>query len=298
MWTEFKEQLDKSSALRWGLLLLGVLIAEVIATVAIPEFRKVLFDALELKQAGPFYSAIGMYACLALGLGAVQGIKTWLCHRTGLVFREAIVQALSLKRRIKKITDHVATPCARINNDSFVATDMFIQVFSEVFISAAITVGLIYTMRDNPVLLAWALGYSVLTFGVALLFRKPLMTTKDVVLTAEGEHRKSLIVKDDYAESMWRFSKVKEAYLSYVKTLRNYTLYSRVQNGLAGIVPYLILAPLFLSGKFSLGDMMSQVAQFDLLVINLTIMVSLYSQVIEAQVSWVRIKELWNSLVS
>lgn len=269
-----------------SLAILGLIILlEVALTIGIPYVKAVFFDSLTQKVMNSLLIGISCYGSVILAISAVQGIKTYVCHRTGLLIRMQLVNYLTSKLPSTTVT----VPCARINEDTRIATDIAIQVLVEIIISAMIVIGLLITMATTPLLLASAVIYSVIAIVVALAFRRPLIDTKYKLQTNEGLHRKALVELDKPHKA---FIGVITSYLDYIWVLCKFTLYSRIQNGVASIIPLLILAPLFISGGIDLGQLMGSAASFELMVINFTILVQLYGQVTEAQTSIIRLKEM------
>ena len=277
----------------WGGLLLLEVLVEIACTAAIPDIRRYLYDGLASHNGHLLTYSLIFLGIAAIGLAVTQGFKAYLVRRTGLIVREGLVKDLFVKYTKAKDKDCISNPCGRISEDSRIVTEKLLSVFSELVISLGIAIILIISMIRMPLILGLALMYSLCSVLAALYFRSPLIDRKNTLQDAEGFYRRSITAiskghEDGKPKTLFQQLKVK--YLHYTSTLMHYTLYSSVQNQIAAILPLVLLTPMYMASKISLGDLMQMVTAFDLLVVNLTVPVVLYSQITEAQASWIRLR--------
>ena len=60
------------------------------------------------------------------------------------------------------------------------------------------------------------------------------------------------------------------------------------------LIPYALLVPMYFADSIGFGEVMKGVSQFDLLVINATILIIMYPKVTKALASYERIQEFYN----
>ena len=278
-------------------LALGVgVVIEILATVYLPAARKPLYDSLEAYNQYQFFMATGMYCGVYLVLGTVQGFKTWLAQKIALLGREALMKTIT-KTWIKSgAKTKVTNPDSRINDDVRVATDGALTVGIELTISSFIVVGLTIGMMGQPLLLISALIYSLVSVGLALFFRSPLVNSRYSHLDAEGEHRAALTMisvgQGDYT-SKDKWETIKVTFTQYINVLRNYKYFGAMQTAIMIGAPFFILAPEYFNHQITLGDVMKGVSAFDLLVINAAVWVQLYPQITDIQTAFIRVKEFY-----
>jgi len=275
-----------------------LIILEIYGTALIPEWRKAFYSVLEKKESGQLFGTLQSFVFLMSLLIFSQAFKQFVGRRTGQIIRTYLTDSLYKQWKVGDV-NRVDNPSQRINEDCKIATDCAIRVGTEVVISASLVILLILESMNNLKLVGSALIYTVIISLVAMLFRKPLIKSEIATQKAEADHRQvlskiSLNIEDDSAKE--KFSSVLFATRKYLSTLLGYGIFSASQAQLSVIVPWLILSVPYFRGEISLGDFMSGVAVFELIVVNSTILVTLFPELTRAQASWIRIKEFYNSL--
>lgn len=277
--------------------LVVILGAEIWLTCLIPEWRDYFYNVLQQLDKSEFLPAVFWGGLLLIGLGSVQGVKTWSRQRVSFEIRRAASKAF-LKKWI--YSDRTSKNYGIALTDTIKnSTDLLLDVLCEVFISAAIIVALIIQHWHSTDIIVAALVYTVLVSICAYLFNKPLINSDTQLQVAENRYRTSIgdvanginnyTLKADWAHLASKFS-------YYINVLMGFTLFSRVKGALASIVPYFLLAGPYFNKDITLGGFMSGVATFELIVINATILVIVYPQITKAIASYKIAKEFYNDL--
>ena len=289
----------KPLAIRTGALLLSILVLEIALTVYIPEWKRTFYDAIEQKQVDQFMSGILMFLITMGTLTLTQSLKGFVACRLGLNFRTAITKVLLKMWTKSKDLMAFNNPAQRVNEDAKFCTDNTFVVLAEVFISLGIVIFLILHNLDHGLLICAAILYTVVVSGGAILFNKPMKTADLDLQQAEANHRTSLakIALDlgDYTAKS-AYLEVVGAYSKYVVVTTKFYLFRSFQNNVSILVPFMILVPPYFAGIGSFGSIMEGVSIFELLVINGTILLSLYLQVVKAQAGLHRLVEFFTDI--
>ena len=273
--------------------LLIVLAVEIYATTLIPEGRKAIFSVLENKQINGFADAILFYASIYLVFAFAQGIKGFVSSALSIRVRKALTKVLQKTWVSRKDLTKHNHPSQRINEDARICTEYTLDIGLEIIISAFIVVVLVIQMYDSQSLLLYAaVAYTILSLFIAWIFNKP-MKTKDIDLqVAEAAHREALhkieLQMGDYT-SKEKFLVVAKEYMKYAKIKLTYSMFYKITMGFSGIVPFFILTPQYFSDKISLSQIVEGVTQFELVVVNLGILLTLYGPLVKAQAGWHRV---------
>lgn len=290
-----KKLISKLTPGTWGIagLLIAVLLCEVYFTTLIPTGRKAVFSALEHKSWSEFHSGILYYSYIFIVFGIAQGVKGFIGSTLSIRIREALTKVV-LKNWVKQedLTKH-DHPSQRINEDIRICTEASIEIGLEVFISAFIVVILIAQMWETQALLLWAAtGYTLLSLVVAWLFNRPLKV-KDINLqVAEAAHREALhkieLGMGDFTAKE-KLVRIVMEYMRYAKTKLMYSMFYKITLGMSSIIPFFFLVPELFKGQITLGQLMEGGSQFELVVMNLGILLSIYGSVVKAQAGWHRV---------
>lgn len=281
--------------------ILGVLLgSEIVATVLIPIWRNYFFDGVEARSYEVFYSGLWYFVVLMAVFIVCQGFKFYVASRLSLVIREGLSQMLYARwRKNLEAKRNFDYPDQRIQEDCRLATELSLEVLVEVIISALIIVGLILQMWGNWLLLGLSAGYTIVVAGVAIFFHRPMVDSEKALQRAEAGYRfelAKLVMGRKHIKYDKTFKRVKVAYLRWIKVLMGFTLFNRAKSNLMNLVPYLVLIPMYFEGAISFGKIMEGVAQFDLMVINASILIILYPRVTKFLASFERIKEFYHGL--
>lgn len=295
------------SKLIWGLVfLITALTAEIIMTNEIPVWRQYFFNVLGSKQQSLFSLAIMYYLALVTILTLAQGFKKWLAQKLALNFRTALTDILQHKWLSHKKRDIVDSPDQRINQDTFLATDNTISVALEVIISGVLVVLLVGESLAKPQLILASLAYTVIVCVIAMIFKNKLIDTEIGLQKAEAEHRYSLSQLRDVHTKLGtqigsdktdvKYLKVVQNYLKNISVNLKYTLFAASQSNFTPAASYILLAPAFFAGTLSIGSYMGDVALFDLIVVNASILVIVFPSVTKAIASWKRLNTFYETL--
>lgn len=288
----------KAKLHRLALLLLVVIIVEIAATVLIPVWREYFFDGVEAKDYDVFYRGMWYFVALMMAFVFSQGLKTYSIQILALEWRTALNNMLT-EKWISKLPSKAAVdnPDQRISEDTNIASMLALELFSEVIISAAIIVGLICNM--DPTLIALSLVYTAVIAAIALFFHRPMVDREKALQRVEADYRFQLakMVNDGKKRKLdCKYSAVLTHFKRLIRITLGFNLFSRAKNNLMNIVPLLMLVPMYFADEIGFGAIMKGVSQFDLLVINATILIILYPKVTKALASYERIKEFHSEL--
>ncbi len=297
---QIREKIDKKAFWLWSILLLAIVVAEIVATIMIPVAKKFLFDAIEIKVIATFMGGMWFFFGIMALFCFCQGFKFYVGHRVGLIVRNALVAVLKQKWSSRVATkSRVDNLDQRVQEDSRLATEMYIEILIEMVVSFFIVVGLVVQMWGSWLLMGLALLYSAIIMGLTYFFHRPMVDSEKQLQRSEANFRYTLAsivmdLKDRCIKSP--YGVVINKYLRYIKIVMGFTLFNKLTGSLVSIVPFLILVPLFFDGGITLGAVVAGVSQFDLMVINVTILIYLYPRFTKALASHERIKEAWDAL--
>jgi hypothetical protein len=265
------------------IIVLGLLVlVEIAATTLLPWTKGNFFQLLEALQPSVW---------VALG---VMGINYFALELTQ-AFKQFMVTVASLKGRteptheLKHLREKM--PCApqRIQEDIKLFYQNSINVYTEYAISLGIVLGLASLHLHSPLLLFGAGLYTAISLGIVRFFNPSMRKAENIVQSTETALRDKL---RETTEIDSEFNAVVYKGIVAGKIRLNFTLFSRLQNILLTIFPYLVLTPLFLSGTINLGQFMEISSTFSLLVLNASILIYLYPQLTTALACSDRIKTL------
>jgi putative ATP-binding cassette transporter len=278
-----------------GAAILALAVALELATVygnfqlAYAEGR--IMDALEQKQAAPFFAATGAFLGVMLAFVLVSTYRIYarqaleIRWRRGLtghfverwVSGEAFCQA-------RLHGGEVDNPDQRIAEDvrEFVASALGLSLS---LLAALVTLlsfgGLLWTLSRHftfdlagselrlPGILLWvALGYAVLSTWFTHLVGRRLVPINFDRLRAEADFRYGLVHFRDHCESvalsrgeplerlgaLVRFRSIVENWWQLIRAQRNLTLLTTGVGQTNGLVPLLVAAPAYIAGHLTLGS--------------------------------------------
>lgn len=282
----------------WALVafLLALIAVEIAATVAIPVWREYFFDGVEQKSYPVFISGMWYFAGLMLAFVFSQGFKLYAIQKLALEWRTGLNNLLLNKWR-KSHMAKVDNPDQRISEDTNIASMLALELVVEVIISASIILGLVSTMSST--LLWLSMGYTVAITLVASFFFRPMIDREKALQRAEADYRFTLAecvsdgkkrpLQPKYKVLLGRFTKL-------INVTLGFNLFSRAKGNLMNLIPFALLVPMYFAGDIGFGEVMKGVSQFDLLVINATILIILYPRVTKALASYERIQEFYEDL--
>lgn len=263
-------------------ILLLNLIIEVILTCLIPESKGYFFTYLQqfnhLAWVGLFF-----YIGVLFSLDIIQIIKP-------------LLQTLVANSRRHKLTEHSLDKGLEISNrEQRIQEDVKLYsinstiVYSEYFISFFIVFYLILYNRNHLLLIVASLAYSAVCIISAYLFRKKMINAEKSIQVIETLFRDEIRIR---RTSQSLLQKVLKTNINNSVVRFSYNLCVRIQTGIMTLLPFIYLLPTYLQKKITLGVMMEQASIFELLVVNMTIIVSLFPLLMQSRASKERIDEL------
>jgi len=297
MLKEIINKLDKRTTVLMAVILCAIVIAEITLTCIIPVWKEYFFDVLQNKQIDKFSLAVTLFLLLTLSLGCAQGTKAWVSQKLSLLIRSAGNKVLLKKwvysdREQKNYTQPITEALKNW-------TEYFIYTVVEVIISASIIIGLVLANLNSPLILWGSLVYTIIITAVATVFNKPLVNSDATYQSSEGIYRESISdIKNgngDYTAKQ-KYLDVVANYSRYIKVTMYFTLFSRLKNSTASVVPFILLSTSYFSGAISLGDFMAGVATFELIVVNSTILLEIYPKYTKMLASYNLSKGFYESL--
>lgn len=268
----------------WLILLLGTIIIEVGLTCIIPVSKGYFFNLIEAHNATLIWIGLMSYFGNIFVLDLVQTFKPYSITRYALERRLKLTTPFEKKPATYTLVSSFAQ---RIQEDIKLFLTNSISVYAEYTISGLIVAYLLLTHRTEYILIGSAILYSLLFIAIAHLFKPKLVQTEKVVQQAESEFRLNV--------GVGVFSLLPEVLLSNKKaaTVRlYYGVFNKVQTAIMLALPYIVLLPFYLKGSITLGYLMEVSTVFDLLVLNMAIIINLFPYLAQAKASKERIDEL------
>lgn len=280
-----------------GLLiaLMALIAIEIAATVSVPQWRGYFFNGVEAKDYAVYIQGLWYFGGLSLAFIISQGFKQYVVQKLALEWRTALNDTL-LSRWRASGAGNLDNPDQRISEDTNLASSLALELAVEVIISAAIIVGLVSSM--SATLLWMSAAYTALVTGAALFFHRPMINREKHLQRAEADYRYALALRASGAEEAnfhELYTGVKIKFVKLINVTLGFSLFSRTNGSLLNIVPLIILVPMYFAGDIAFGDIMKGSSQFDLMVINATILIVLYPKVTKALASYERIQEFYHA---
>jgi putative ATP-binding cassette transporter len=279
---------------KWGALLLAGAVALELGTVwgnlLLSDAERRALDALEQKQPGAFFAAIGLFAAIVVGFSVTSAYRIYLRQQLEIRWRRGLT-AHYLERWVSRQSyPQAALHGAEVDNpDQRVAEDVREFVASALglslsLLSAAVTLvsfgGLLYTLSEQwpvriggmemhiPGLMLWvAVGYAVLSTAFTHLVGRPLVPINFDQLRFEADFRYGLVRFRDNVEAvalsrgetlerrgaLARFERVVRNFRALIGAQRNLNLLTTTVGQANGMVPLLVAAPAYIAGFVTLG---------------------------------------------
>jgi len=299
MWNIVKESLkgsNKPKLIGFTSILLFLIGVEIAATISIPLWREYFFDGVEAKDYDVFVKGMWYFAGLMLAFVFSQGFKLFTIQKLALEWRTSLNNMLVKRWKAAHLVN-VDNPDQRISEDTNIASMLAIELAVEVVISGSIIVGLVGGMSST--LLTLSAIYTVVICILAAFFHRPLINTEKNLQRAEASYRFEMakISADGKNRPLQdKYDTVVKRYTRLINVSLGFSLFSRAKGNLMNLIPYMLLVPMYFAGDIGFGEIMKGVSQFDLLVINATILIVLYPKVTKALASYERIKEFYEDL--
>jgi putative ATP-binding cassette transporter len=323
---------DKNAISAWTLTLglAFALLLSTAATVALNQWNRWFFDALERRDVETVTEAVFVFALIIAAMAAI-GVLIVLARETLQVrWRAWIVQHLVERWLGERRFYHLnvsgrepPNPEYRISDDTRWATEplvdlgiglllavagaaAFISILWSVGGAIVVTLGAWGTLRI-PAYMVWvALAYGMLASGLMLWVGAPLVGYVGRKNEAEGYFRFAMMRIRDNAESvalmnggryeqaiLARFyDTVVARWLAIVWQHAHLTWITNASGPMKPIVPLLFLAPKYLSGELTLGQVTQLAAAFVEVQIAISWVVDNYNRVAEWYASARRVMDI------
>ena len=301
------------------------LVLSTYATVALNNWNRVFFDALEKRDLVAFTAAVWQFPLIIAGMAAV-GVGIVLARETLQVrWRQWLVENLLDRWLDKQRFYHMnvsglepPNPEYRISDDTRWATevvvDLGIGLFSAViggiaFISILWTVGGSYTLGGITIpayMVVLALAYGVTASLIMLWIGGPLVGRVGRKNESEGYFRFAMMRLRDNAESIALmnganhekatlgkfYDQVVGRWLEIVRSHGHVTWITNSSGPMIPIVPLLFAAPKYLAGDLTLGQVTQLAAAFVQVQIAISWLVDNYNRIAEWYASARRVMDI------
>jgi vitamin B12/bleomycin/antimicrobial peptide transport system ATP-binding/permease protein len=301
------------------------LVLSTYATVALNEWNRIFFDALEKRDLAAFQAAVLQFPIIIAGMAAV-GVGIVLARETLQVrWRQWLVEKLLDRWLDKQRFYHMnvsglepPNPEYRISDDTRWATevvvDLGIGLFSAViggiaFISILWQVGGSYTLGGVTIpayMVVLALAYGITASLIMLWIGRPLVGRVGRKNESEGYFRFAMMRLRDNAESialmngaqhekvtLGRFyDQVVGRWLEIVRSHGHVTWITNASGPMIPIIPLLFAAPKYLAGDLTLGQVTQLAAAFVQVQIAISWLVDNYNRIAEWYASARRVMDI------
>jgi ABC-type uncharacterized transport system fused permease/ATPase subunit len=276
-------------------ILIFILVSEAVLTGLLPVSRGELFNALDVKSNHIWY-LVGLYFLNYLGLDFFQSIKQFTVLKVALFYRTFRTKSTNVSlvqdkiKGIKNLNNYLPSNSPqRIQEDIKLSYVQRITVWSEYFVSGLILVQLLVLNIHQPLLVAGALAYAVVSVVIAMLFNPRLTRAEIDSQQAEASYRTKLVGN---ILDISGLAGANDASIKAARIRTEYLLFTKLQLGLVAVLPYIVLIPQLFSGAIDLGTVVRHQATFGLIVINAAVLIQLYPQWIQGRASEQRVQEI------
>ena len=315
----------------WSLTVLSIalIVANIGVQYGINRWNRHFFDALDKRDAGIVFAAMGLFGGLVAAsvVVAIASVvvrmrlqvqwRRWLTHLLG-------GEWLAEQRfyRLNIAAPDIDSPEFRIAEDARVATEPLIDfgfgilnavLMALVFVGVLWSAGGTLTIGGHQIhgyMVLAAIAYAVIMSGSMVLFGRPLIRRIDAKNAAEAKLRHELgrVRENAEAIAMIRgenderkgiratFDAVVASWNGVILQLARMTLLVTVNGVAAPVVPLLLAAPLYLNHSITLGGLMQTAAAFVQVQVALNWLVDNYARIAEWLASVGRVTGLWVAL--
>jgi ABC-type uncharacterized transport system fused permease/ATPase subunit len=292
---DIRQKISDMNKKVWLAILGTFILSEAILTGLLPISRGYLFDLLSTKS-GPIWTAIILYFFNYFFLDFCQSLKGYIVLKVSLFYRTIRTKTLykdflrSKLVGIKNLNEYLPSNSPqRIQEDIKLSYVSRITVWVEYIISGIILVQLFLQNIHQPLLVAFALGYAVISVYIAIKFNPRLTRAEKMVQQEEASYRTKL---SDNILDITGLNVANQACLKSKMIQTEYLLFTKLQLGMVAVLPYVILIPQLLAGTMTLGDVVAHQATFGLIVVNASVLIQLYTVYVQGKASEERVKEI------
>ncbi len=287
----------KKTLYSWLAITIGVIALEIGLTLVIPYARKGLFDALEGRVLAVFLAAFAGYVGLLLALHIEKTVKEYIVPRASFFLRSVLTNYLYVLWRKSTVREGFSVPLTQGPQQ---ATSLFFEVGIEIFISAGIVVSMIYQYSgQTKILVAGTISTTALMI-FAFLFKKPLVRTERDWQNQEGLVREYIgdETKVQTTEGFQKsFDNLATSFNRFLNMRILFNSFGFSKTLFMTVAAYLLFLDEFFNQGLSLGSYMEKVSVFELLVVNASILVSLYPTLVKAIASQSLVEDFHDKVI-
>jgi ABC-type uncharacterized transport system fused permease/ATPase subunit len=262
-------------------VLITIVILEALLTSVLPYSKGWFFGSLESKIA--IYTMLLYMFMNIFSLDLVQSFKAYCVTHFALQKRSVKTCSILEKTSSFKQVDNIPQ---RIQEDIKLMYQNRYTVHMEYWISGLILMVIILTNIHQYWLIGCALLYASISILIAYLFNGRMIRSEKNVQRREADFRKNTTNSCLY--------KAVQSCLVVNRVKLEYTLFTKLQNAIVLVLPYIMLLPTFIAGNMTLGDIVKVATMFQLIVINADIMISQFPILIIGKACKERVEELEN----
>src|SRR3990167_156395 len=292
--------IDKKQFYLWLFVLIAMISTEILATVVIPVWREYFYNGIEAKSWNVFTTGIFYFTSLMSVFALVQSFKYYISKKISFNLRTGMSELLEKAWKKKlKTKSQFDNPDQRIQEDVRIATELALNVLIEFAISAIIVICLLFQISGQFYMFELSVLYIVAVSILAALFHRKMVDSEKKFQRAEADYRFTLATTS--LQAKWQptesvYANVKTQYMYLIKVLMGFSIFSSFKSNLIPVVPLLVLVPAYFSGDITFGEIMKGVSQFELLVINATILIIVYPNITKVIASYERLSEFYFGL--
>lgn len=307
-----------------------LIIANLSVTYGVNRWNAFFFDALERKEANVVLSGIGLFAVLAVTGAAFTVAQLIARMRLQVYWRQWLTERLAERwlgeqrfYRLSIAAPDVDAPEFRIAEDARIATEPVVDFgtgITNAVLTALVFFGVLWTVGGSTVLFGVeipgfmvfaAIAYSCVMSGSMLVFGRPLIARIEAKNAAEAQLRTEMVRVRENAESIAMLGGEADetralratlkglvrAWKRQIAQLARMTWMMSANWVVAPVVPLLLEAPNYLSGKLTLGALMQTAAAFVTVQAALNWLFDNYPRIAEWLASAGRVAGLWTAFM-
>lgn len=303
----------------WGLLAtLAVLSLSSSGLHVLLSYRERDFmNALEIHEKGLFFGALINYLLVLSAITPVVVFYTFTEQSLAVVWRRWLSRKLLnlyfTRQAYYKLARHEAidNPDQRIEEDvrSFCATSLslFLIICNSV-LTLVLFLGILYSISINLVFAV--ISYSIVGSVVTYLVGRPLVRLNVQQLRKEADYRYKLVKirdnteaiaflrgeKKELTRSRQRLKKALDNFGDIIRLNRRLGLFTTPYNYLKGIIPIIVVLPLFLDEKIGLGEVTQSASVFIRVTEALSVIVTQFGQFSSLGAVVTRLGTFWEAV--
>jgi putative ATP-binding cassette transporter len=259
--------------------LVGVVILTLIESalnIAFSYVRRDIFDALNEKDEGKFYAKIFLFFCVLAAIVPISVLYNYLRLKLALYWRKELT-ARVLDKYYANRTFYIIECCKDIDNPDqricedlteFTSTSLdFFFILLDAVINLVSFSAILFQIY--PMLFVAIIVYALMGTFISFQLGRSLVSQYYDKLQREADFRFGLIRTRENAEgiafydseasleqvNLWKlFNKAIQTQLGIIRTQRTLEMFTTSYDYLVFVIPYLVVAPLYFSGKLNLGS--------------------------------------------